>query len=257
MMATCSETVTGEATIRIADDTMKIEVTVPAGPTDAGTLLPIFQRVTSALVDRAVEGDGGRPVSCRAGCGACCRQPVPVAPSEARAIAALVAALPPPQHAAVRQRFAAARTTLAAAGVLIDLDALRTMPIAEQIAWGAAYMATGVACPFLVAEACSIYPGRPVICRDYLVTTPAENCRVPAPETIPRVPLQVVRRRAGGARPRSRRTWADVARRQPRPVRRPSTRAAGPQRPGADRGGVQAAGRRFGAARRVAEASEG
>ena len=59
----------------------------------------------------------------------------------------------------------------------------------EHSQWVANYFAATVACPFLDDEACSIYPDRPTICREYLVTSPAENCRSPTPDTIRRVPI--------------------------------------------------------------------
>ena len=191
MSAASPETVTGNATLRVGGEEMTLEVTVPAAATALTGLLPIFNAVTSALVERAVarDVDRGRTVSCRAGCGACCRQPVPVAPSEARALAALVDALPEPRRTIVRDRFAAAQATLAAAGIGTTAEHLVPLSVAERMKWGIAYLAARVACPFLDDEACSIYPDRPTICREYLVTTPAENCWSPSPGTIRRVPL--------------------------------------------------------------------
>jgi Fe-S-cluster containining protein len=34
-------------------------------------------------------------------------------------------------------------------------------------------------CPFLEDESCSIHPDRPLVCREYLVTSPAELCAGP------------------------------------------------------------------------------
>src|SRR3954447_24942564 len=46
------------------------------------------------------------------------------------------------------------------------------------------YFALGMACPFLEDESCSIHPDRPIACREYLVTSPAENCSHPSAETV-------------------------------------------------------------------------
>jgi hypothetical protein len=51
------------------------------------------------------------------------------------------------------------------------------------------YFRLGISCPFLEKESCSIYSDRPIICREFLVTSPAENCSCPTPETICRVRL--------------------------------------------------------------------
>src|SRR5262249_31406248 len=56
---------------------------------------------------------------------------------------------------------------------------------------GMGYFNLGIACPFLEDESCSIHPDRPLACRQYLVTTPAENCTHPTADTIRRVPLPV------------------------------------------------------------------
>lgn len=183
--------ITGEVALRIAGEAMTVRVTVPAAEAALADLLPVFHDLTDRIVDRAVALDAapGRAVSCRAGCAACCRQAVPVSPSEARGLASLVAAMPAPRAAAVRERFAAARAAFVAAGIDTSPGAIARLPADGRAAWGDAYLAARVDCPFLVDEACSIYTDRPTICREYLVTTPAENCRAPTAETIRRVPL--------------------------------------------------------------------
>ena len=49
-------------------------------------------------------------------------------------------------------------------------------------------------CPFLEDESCSIHPERPLVCREYLVTSPAELCAGPkqegvTPVAVPKVSL--------------------------------------------------------------------
>ncbi len=191
MSGAAPETITGEVALTVAGETMSVRVTVPRGDTALTDLLPIFHELTNTLVDRAVERDAapGRSVSCRAGCGACCRQAVPVSPSEARALAQLVDALPEPRRAIVRDRFTAARATLAANGVDCRPEAILSLERLEVRTFGLRYFEHRVACPFLEAEACSIHPDRPTACREYLVTTPAINCSTPTLETVRGVPL--------------------------------------------------------------------
>ncbi|QYE33986.1 YkgJ family cysteine cluster protein [Polymorphobacter sp. PAMC 29334] len=184
-------TITGEVVLRLEEETMTMTVTVPVGPTAMIDLLPLANAATGAIVERATARAvaAGRTISCRAGCGACCRQPVPLAPAEARSLAALVAAMPVPEQANVRNRFAAGQAAFAAANVPVRGDRIFGADLAEMRVRVAAYMAAYVACPFLVDESCSIHPDRPTACREYLVTSPAENCRLPTPETIARVEL--------------------------------------------------------------------
>lgn len=168
--------------------TLETEVTVPAGPASPRVLLPVVQRLTNELVGmgEAVAADRGDAVSCRAGCAACCRQLIPVSETEARHVRDLVGALPAPRREAVVRRFADAAARLAAAGML---DALRAPPtIADTTALGLDYFRLGLPCPFLDDERCSVYPDRPLGCREYLVTSPAANCDDPSPEAIRRVP---------------------------------------------------------------------
>ncbi|KAB7644811.1 YkgJ family cysteine cluster protein [Polymorphobacter fuscus] len=177
---------TGNVTIKLGDDHIPIRVTVPVEPTTLEPLLPIFQGFLGAMVDRAVgqAAAAGLSVSCRAGCGACCRQAVPIAPSEARDVAAHVAAMPDARRTQVQARFAAARQALAAAGIGDRAATFDAATMEDRLAFGMAYFRAGVACPFLEDESCSIHPVRPLACREYLVTSPAENCRWPTMDNV-------------------------------------------------------------------------
>ena len=182
---------TGNVTIRLGDDLVPICVTVPTEATTVEPLLPIFQGFLGAMSARAVariEAEG-KTISCRAGCGACCRQAVPIAASEARAVVRHVAAMPEPRRSIIKSRFAAARAALDAAGVDHAATALNESTIEARLALGMTYFRAGVACPFLEDENCSIHPVRPLACREYLVTSPAENCRNPTMEGIAMVKL--------------------------------------------------------------------
>jgi hypothetical protein len=112
---------------------------------------------------------------------------VPISPPEARHLAALVAAMPQEQGLAVRSRFAAAREKVLASGLPAqgppDGDA------AAYRAFGMAYFRLGVPCPFLVEESCSIHPDRPLVCREYLVTSPAAACAELGSGQVRQVPV--------------------------------------------------------------------
>ena len=173
-------TATGRVVLEVGGEQIPVEMTVPAGPVAVEDVLPILQGLSSLFAARAtaqVEAGGGT-VSCRAGCGACCRQMVPVAAAEARALARLVEAMPEPRRDRVRRRFDAALETLNGLGILDRLD----QDPGNRRVVGLDYFRAGVACPFLEDEACSIHPDRPLSCREYLVTSPAEHCADPSPE---------------------------------------------------------------------------
>jgi hypothetical protein len=59
-----------------------------------------------------------------------------------------------------------------------------------------AYFEQAVACPFLEDESCSIHRHRPSVCREYLVTSPAEHCDLRTKKPIARIPVAVRLREA-------------------------------------------------------------
>lgn len=157
------------------------EAKVPAAAVPLEELLPVFRMVTDAVVKISEKSvaQHGKAISCRAGCGACCRQPVPVSLPEARRVAALVEALPEPRRDEVRAKFMEIEHGVEAAGLMdafLDPDGLEK----EQFEHAPmAYFRMGMACPFLVEESCGIYEERPLVCREYLVTSPAAYCAAP------------------------------------------------------------------------------
>lgn len=170
---------------------VEMEASLPAGPVRLESLLPVFQKLADGLVGLAVDRASaeGRTVSCRKGCGACCRQLVPISEVEARRIGRLVDELPEPRRGEIRARFARARERLAEAGLLARLEVRDSFEKDEVSSFGLAYFRTGIPCPFLEEESCSIHPDRPISCREYLVTSPAVHCADPKPGIIDQVEL--------------------------------------------------------------------
>jgi Fe-S-cluster containining protein len=183
--------VTVRVGMKVWDHDVEMELTVPAAPARLESLLPVFQKVADGLVDLAAEraGAAGRVVSCKKGCGACCRQIVPISEVEARRIGRLVEELPGPRRTELRARFARARERLAEAGLLPKLENREGFAKDEITSFGLAYFHLGIACPFLEEESCSIHADRPISCREYLVTSPAANCADPKLGTIDQVEL--------------------------------------------------------------------
>lgn len=188
-----SETATADIEVRLGNQMLHTKVTVPTAPMPLENLLPIIQRVADTIVDTAVDAASaeGRSVSCKKGCGTCCRQLVPISEVEARQIRDLVAAMPEPRRAHVRERFAEARRQLDAAGLIKTLEDRLAWDEEKFIEIGTSYFYQRVACPFLEDESCSIHLDRPVTCREYLVTSPAENCACPRKDNIEKIELPV------------------------------------------------------------------
>jgi Fe-S-cluster containining protein len=128
----------------------------------------------------------GAPASCRRGCAACCQQFVGISAPEARAIGRLVDAMPPERQAVIRHRFAETLSVMRANGIMAPQspDGAPVFLIHDHSKTGREryadvaqrYFALHRPCPFLDDGACSIYEDRPLICREYAVTTPAELC---------------------------------------------------------------------------------
>jgi Fe-S-cluster containining protein len=178
------------ATLKLTVGDLRVvhPITVPSGPVAAADVMPALQGLVNAVVEAA---EAGKSISCRKGCGACCRQLVPVSRTEGERLLALIEAMPRERRATLHARFAAAETALESAGL-----AKRGQKNDREMSL--AYFALGLPCPFLEEESCSIHPDRPLVCREYLVTSPAELCAGPAQEGVTPVAVPKVSMAARG-----------------------------------------------------------
>ena len=167
---------------------VSLQVQVPAGPVSPTRLLPLAHALANTIVNMAVEAQSEK-ISCTKGCGACCRQLVPISTVEARAISGLVNAMEEPRRSAVIAHFEDACRQMEAAGLMDGLRDFSRIAEKDFIPFGLAYFGRGVPCPFLEDESCSIHRDRPVICREYLVTSDARHCADPSAHTIQRIEL--------------------------------------------------------------------
>ena len=97
--AVAAEYFTTNVSIKLGSEHCEAEVTVPRSSVAAGAILPILQTFSGVLEAQArkkVERDG-KQISCRQGCGACCRQLVPITEIEARRLAQVADELPEPR----------------------------------------------------------------------------------------------------------------------------------------------------------------
>ena len=162
-------------------------------------LLPLAREISEGItaigIGRALAE--GRNVSCRAGCGACCAQLVPIAPAEAVRLAEVVEAMPGRRRGAVKARFGNAMRRLREIG-LVDRRtspgqaALRSPAPTVKTQWedvSRRYFDARIPCPFLEDGSCGVYTERPMVCREHNVTTPASMCTTMSPDVrdIPRL----------------------------------------------------------------------
>jgi Fe-S-cluster containining protein len=191
------ETVSVEFSLGVAEGVITATAIVPAGHTTLTQILPVLQALDDSIIHSvaAANEEAGHPVSCKAGCGACCRQLVPISIFEAEALADWIHSQPETAQQQLANRFHQTLLALSASGILDRLvnmgqeDWRNDTEVNQQMCID--YLYQRIPCPFLVDESCSIHPIRPLICREYLVTSPAANCSDPGVLKISPVRLPV------------------------------------------------------------------
>lgn len=189
---------TAKVHLHVLGQDRELTFQVGIGPRPVTDLLRPARELANRISQIAVEHAEaeGKQVSCKMGCGACCRQIVPISGIEAESLSAIVAAMPRERKAEIKRRFADAVAHLEAGGLLDPeaakgRDSLRGEAAPGESLWETVskrYFALQIACPFLENESCGIYEGRPLVCREYHVTTPSERCSALSTEveTVPR-----------------------------------------------------------------------
>lgn len=169
--------------------TLAVPLSLPAEPASFVDILPAVRAVADALQDEAhrTVADMGRKVTCGCGCDACCNHLVMLGEAEALSLLRTLHALPEERQTRVRARFQAGLERLESAGLVPQLYAAFTREahdcrrLAEM---QCAYWELSITCPFLDDGACGIYAERPLICRQYAMTTPPAACKTPfGPDT--------------------------------------------------------------------------
>lgn len=104
--------------LRIGGNAARVELRVPDVRMSLPEFLPIVQGLTQMVVqveEREVR-QTGRAASCGLGCGACCRQLVPLATAEAAALRGVIANLDSAHRHRVKERFGAVAERLQSTG---------------------------------------------------------------------------------------------------------------------------------------------
>lgn len=186
-----NKTLTANTEISVDGRIIQLKLVVPAGKVPPESILPILHQFSEQVAEGVEEKsyETGKTIACRKGCGACCRQPVPVTRAEARQLAALVAGMPEQEKAVIQTRFESAMQRAEDAGVSGILLGLGGMDEKTKREGAQAYFSQDIACPFLVDESCSIHPVRPLVCREYLVTSSPEHCENLDGPNIHRLPF--------------------------------------------------------------------
>lgn len=193
------EMLSGDLKLDIGGEHFELNLTIPASPVKPQRMLPVLQKLTNEVVARGIERsiERGKNISCKAACGACCRQPLLISEAEVFNLASLVESMPIERRQIIKDRFRERREHFEKIDFFNRFDAMSERAKAgpsndlarEFVALLSEYIEQGVACPFLEDESCSIYDDRPLVCREYLVTSPAENCARPTPDNTEKLPI--------------------------------------------------------------------
>lgn len=193
------EMLSGDLKLNIGGEMFEMNLTIPATAVKPQRMLPVFQKLTNEIVARGIQrsAEAGKPISCKAACGACCRQPLLISEAEAFNLAALVESMPEERRDRIKQRFADGREHFEKLDWFNRFDDMSERGkggASEQlrrdfISLLTEYIAQNIPCPFLEDESCSIYEDRPLVCREYLVTSPSENCAAPRPDNTAKLQI--------------------------------------------------------------------
>lgn len=185
--------ISANAELMIGGSKLSLKLVVPVSEVPPESLVPTLRELCNRVVDDVAETAqaNGYEISCKMGCGACCRQYVPISPSEARLMATLVEEMPEPRRTEIKQRFEQAVERFKASDVVENAINYNRLPEEDQMKMAVDYFQLGIACPFLENESCSIYPDRPLICREYLVTSSPSHCANFGSDHIQRLKLPV------------------------------------------------------------------
>ncbi len=131
-------------------------------------LVPAARQFASIISKTIVDNlrAQGRDVPCQKGCDECCRYMISLAPAEAFRLAEEVDNMDEPKRWQTLSRFdQLARKILTSPLPEISAQAIDN--------W---YQSMNLTCPFNRDHICQTYATRPIVCREYIVTTPAAHC---------------------------------------------------------------------------------
>lgn len=142
----------------------------------------ICDRVTAMVIEHLSKN--GPEITCKKGCCACCRQLILLSVPEAFRLVQEIVSLPMDVREMV---IAACRNAAEQVGGKLQEDLATEAPLKpgdsesyrQQVSdWFGSdrYQGLEINCPFLSSGLCAIYEQRPLLCRQWLVTGPANQC---------------------------------------------------------------------------------
>ena len=123
-------------------------------------------------------------VSCRSGCTDCCHQMVPVGPTELASLRRAIRSLESSARRRVERRIVSTAATLRSLGFTAEFsepEPERRRQLRRR------YFDQAIPCPLLEDGTCVVRDERPLICRDYLVSSDPVHCSTMDSQRVVRI----------------------------------------------------------------------
>jgi len=166
-----------------------MQVDIPEKPIGLADLVPFMQSLADEIIRLAVK-KANRQVSCRLGCGVCCCQLIPLSAPEVvfmvdRLLEMSLAERNPllRRFEMIEKRMEASEASTARKNRICSPAAADTDALARD------YFYLKEACPFLVAQSCSIHAWRPIVCREFNALSDPALCADPFVNKVRTIPL--------------------------------------------------------------------
>lgn len=163
-------------------NSLSCAVTPPDGKVSFVDILPEIYMIYTTVLESTLAEQSTKGVvpSCSNGCDICCYQLITVSIHEAILLAYIVDNLGTAEKKRLKTSFANILITLEKNNLLKDLIDFHTNHFGDKELISSIqkeYWNLKLSCPFLLDNSCSIYPYRPLICRQYLVSSDPVCCK--------------------------------------------------------------------------------
>ncbi len=158
-----------EVQLKLIEGTLhRVNLFIPEGNISLSDLVEPLQGLTNTIISHELANNS--PSSCSKGCDACCSQLIPLSAAEVFYLKRQVNLLPNAQQKKIRHRFTEIHQTL---------EKYQQQPNQVNFDFEQKYFELKQACPFIDKGACIIYQQRPLVCREYHVSSSPSLCENP------------------------------------------------------------------------------
>ena len=143
-----------------------------------------LRSMAAEIIDTQQANGATEKVSCQSGCTDCCYQMVPVGPTELARLRRAIRSLDSSSRDRVERRIASTATTLRSLGFTAEFSEPhpeRRRQLRRR------YFDQAIPCPLLEDGTCVVRDERPLVCRDYLVSSDPVHCSTMDPERVVRI----------------------------------------------------------------------